>query len=722
MISMRKTKKALLVLSMIGAMVFGSQASAVDTTSTGTIDFTKTGSITVTKYGTTITGNTTDNTPQRGADGTGLLATVDENTYHKVSGVEFTLYKIADDNAVKAYYNGTDATEYVLSEIDDTALNNNKTWKVTHGDDSFTSATVAPTETAKTVDGVVKFNNLGIGIYVLVETSAPAQITTPYAIPCLVSIPMVNTETSNNDASTWNYDIYVYPKNHIKPATVELTKYGKKGSAARSELQGVTFELKQYNTSSEKWVNVTKDDKGAETTIFSNLVTDENGKLKLENLPSGVPQTQYRLREVSAPDGYIVNSNPLYFTIDTNGIVTWNAANDPKFANINDMAVATGSETADLKIDLTNEMPDLIKKVKKNPVPASGEWVEDTQYRMDQTIKYRLSVYVPKDVNDMDTFEIVDMPQKGIKDIISAEVTVTTANGVTLSKTADYTIEEYTGSKPNNGTGFKIVLTEAGKKKIIQTTEDGNTITKGQDIYIEYTAQFTGANTVIEGDGNGNTARLTYSKNTKVPDKTSKNYNIEDQARVYTYQLQITKHKDKLDGDPIENVEFELYYSNDGKVTGNAVKVVGTKGKYHIQTPLEANGDTTLVTDKDGKIIIQGLEDGTYFLKEIKTVEGYNLLSEEFEVSVDKYKDIHANWTDNHAAAFSGTTKTGHVYTTSTSIAPENEKTFDIVNKKGFVLPQTGSMGTILFGLVGVLLVLGGLFLLFGGRKKHSAL
>ena len=40
------------------------------------------------------------------------------------------------------------------------------------------------------------------------------------------------------------------------------------------------------------------------------------------------------------------------------------------------------------------------------------------------------------------------------------------------------------------------------------------------------------------------------------------------------------------------------------------------------------------------------------------------------------------------------------------------------MNKKGFTLPRTGSMGYLLFCTVGILLIGGGAMLLFGGRKK----
>ena len=44
--------------------------------------------------------------------------------------------------------------------------------------------------------------------------------------------------------------------------------------------------------------------------------------------------------------------------------------------------------------------------------------------------------------------------------------------------------------------------------------------------------------------------------------------------------------------------------------------------------------------------------------------------------------------------------------------------TSNIINKSGFVLPQTGGMGYLLFCAVGIALIGGGAMLIFGGRKK----
>ena len=77
-----------------------------------------------------------------------------------------------------------------------------------------------------------------------------------------------------------------------------------------------------------------------------------------------------------------------------------------------------------------------------------------------------------------------------------------------------------------------------------------------------------------------------------------------------TAKIEITK-LDKSTGKKLEGVEFNL---------------------------LNATQDTViqkLVTDKNGKIILNKLEPGAYYLQEVKTLEGYNLNSNLIEIDLE---------------------------------------------------------------------------------------
>lgn len=664
-----------MVMAMLPCVAFAAS------TDPALIDKTKTGSITVTKYA-----NTNSSAIKGDATGTQSDQPTDPN-YKTLQGAEFVLVKIYDADTVMEYYNGTADT---LSLETTKLVKNDSGWNY-NGTAVESSDVLSGTTNA---NGEFTFDGLSVGIYILRETTAPDQITAPLAEDSLISIPMVNTATSNNNGNAkWIYDVNVYPKNHESTGTVELTKVQQNGS---TPLEGVTFslyKLKDDNT----WEAVSKTPNNNGTPDPLTLMTNANGKMMLENLPSGLNGTQYKLVEISAPNGYIVNQTPLYFKVNKDNTITWNASSGETYNNTNEGVLEAVQKTGDattLQIKLRNELPSLIKEVHEN---GSGTgWKNDEQYRLDDEITYRLIAYVPNNVAELSTYEIKDIPQIGIIDS-DTDADYTVSYGATPNAcnnyldTTGYTREKILAGG-YNGQGFKLTLTSGGK-----------TATAGKYIQIVYKAHMN-SNAVIAGIGNGNTATLTYSKYIGVTDTTT--YTIKDEARVYTYQYQITKRKDTTSGDVIPNVEFELL---DASKNTMSVKALTNPGEYRLALADEA-GIKTLTTANGGTILIKGLENGTYYLKETKTINGYNLLSEPFEITVNVTE--RTTWTPGTGF---NVVKT---YGSTTYTILDAKGTSTIINKKGFVLPQTGGMGYLLFCAVGILLIGGGAALIFGGRKK----
>ena len=696
-VGFKKIAALLLMLALILTVV---PCVASATTGSPVIDTTEKGSITVTKYATIATLSGTTPTHKGNATGTQSDALgAGDTDYTPLKGATFKLFKIADADAVMAYYNGTSTTTYSLEQFD----------YQDDGTASYNGMVISDTNilTGETTgNGTFKFDNLPVGIYILKEVTAPAQITTPLAEDSLISIPMVNTATSNNnDNAEWMYDVYVYPKNHASTGTVELTKVDQNNAPLENVV--VVFELykkeflKNGLFATEVWkpVTVTTDNTGTSTQL-----TLTNGKLTVANLPSGLYGTQYKLVEVSASNGYIVNKTPLYFKVNTDNTISWNDETTGECVNQNSGVTAhdDSTDTTKLSITLRNELPSLTKQVKEN---GGGDWKTDEQYRLDDEITYRLTVYVPNNVAELGTFEIKDVPQCGITDSgDSGDYTVTYGNSADACNnplTADkYTLTKIEASG-NNGQGFKLELKDAGKG-----------VVAGKFVQIVYKARMN-ANAVIAGIGNGNTATLTYSKSTG--DGTG-NYTITDEARVYTYQFQITKYKDSVaeanklkDG---EWVEFQLLDTDK-----NPMKVVKlAEGEYRLA--IDTDSDTVkldkMVTNTSSTILICGLENGTYYLKETKTIANYNLLSKPFEFKVEVTETT--TWTEDGSFTPDGSIVKTYQSTTYTLTDPTGIAT--IINKKGFVLPQTGGMGYLLFCTVGIVLIAGGAMLIFGGRKK----
>ena len=662
------------------------------------IDFSKTdGSITVTKYA-----NISTTAPKGVATGTADDQPGIDPSYTPLNGAKFVLFQIAGKDAVKDYYNGTNDTAYTLAAgrfvyTDETTATYDGVAAV-HMGTLTTSGTGADA-------GKCKFSNLPVGIYVLKEITAPDQITTPLAEDSLISIPMVNTATSSNNGNAkWIYNVFVYPKNHESTGTVELTKVDQNNV----RLANVVFELykKEFLSNGElttdPWelVTTTTDNNGTPTTLT--LQTNAAGQITLANLPANLYGTQYKLVEVykagTSPEGYIINSNPLYFKVNKDNTMSWNAPTGEKGdCNNTNTGVTATAITTDPKLSITlrNELPSLTKAVQEN---GGSSWKTDEQYRLDDEITYRLIAYVPNNITEI-SYAIKDMPEVGITDSgDSGDYTVTygaTADTCTTALTSDKYDWSSIGASGSNGQGFMLELT------------DGTVA--GKFIKIVYKAHMN-ANAVIAGNGNGNTATLTYSKYIGGPDTTT--YDIKDEARVYTYQYKITKYKDSVDdANKIGGVQFELLDSSSHTMS---VFALPDPGVYRLALAGET-GTTTLTTAADGTILVKGLENGTYYLKETKTIDGYNLLGEPFEIVLNVTETT--TWTPG-----SGFTATGEVIKTYGSTGytvTDAMGTSTIINKKGFVLPQTGGMGYLLFCTAGIILVAGGTLLLFSGRKKR---
>lgn len=706
----RKIQKTLAWLLMLALVVtvlpFGALAAAPEDKTI--IDTTKPGSITVTKYQTVNI--STGSTPTHTGNATGTTNdAVTDTSYKPLNGATFKLFKIADATAVEKYYNGMDNAAYTLKD----AANNDR---FVYDSDTDTAtfdgqpATLIDTKTTAGTDvnaGKCTFPGLSVGIYVLKEVTAPDQITTPLAETCLISIPMVNTATSSNNGNAeWMYDVHVYPKNHESTGTLELTKWDQNDAV----LNDVVFQLykKEFlsdgSLTTEDWEEVTSTSTDGTTETFLTLTTGADGKITLANLPANLYGTQYKLVEVSAPNGFIVNQTPLYFKVTTDNKITWNAVSGEKgdCNNLNTGVVddQTVQDGANLFITLRNEQPSLTKHVQEN---GGDTWETDEQYRLDDTITYQLTIYVPRNVSELNTFIIADMPDAGINDDInSIQVSYVKDETTHTLTTASNAFTATETSANGKGKGFTLTFNDTVKGDIA-----------GQTITVTYTAKFTDK-AVIAGDGNGNTATLTYSKFIGGSDD---KYAITDEARVYTYQYQITKYKDSVaSGNGIGSVEFKLLDKTSPENVLNVVRL--EDGVYRLALAGETTGTTdTMVTKSDGTILIKGLENETYYLKETKTIDGYNLLSKPFEIKLDVTRTT--TWSkDGDYKADSQVVKAYSAADTTTFNPTNAMGTGTIVNKKGFVLPQTGSMGYLLFCAVGIVLIAGGTMLIFGGRKK----
>ena len=90
------------------------------------------------------------------------------------------------------------------------------------------------------------------------------------------------------------------------------------------------------------------------------------------------------------------------------------------------------------------------------------------------------------------------------------------------------------------------------------------------------------------------------------------------------------------------------------------------------------------MTDASSAVVYSLDKDSTYYLRETKAPDGYNLLEKEIEVHLNETNSI------------------------------------DVVNNSGSILPSTGGIGTTIFYIVGGALVLGAVVVLIARRRVRN--
>lgn len=648
-------------------------------------DTTKKGSITIHKF----EYNPSSGAPSQqgtGAEGEGAPAGATP-----LDGVTFEIYQVQSQTWLESYYGGqVTASSQDFSKMDasDYYTKNSTTGAITVNSGATKVATVTTT-TTETDKGVAKKDGLALGLYLVVETKAPDKVTSP-ADPFLVSVPM--TRIADNDTTNkltdWIYDVHVYPKNSTTYGQVTIEKKGYTGGGTGVALEGVQFKLQKQNGAD--WTDITANDSNGSTY---NLTTDINGKITI----AGLSQGEYRIFEdaysnTSANKGYILDAEYHTFTVQKDGKIQ-----------------VDGNVSANATIQVANHRPDMKKEVKKG-----DSWAQDAPYGVGDTVPYKITIEVPKNIDKLSTFTVTDTPTGLTDNVSSIEVKDDTTD---LTKNTHYTVAD-------NGNGFTITFTPAEMAAYA-----------GEKLVITYTATVSN-DAVVGGKGNSNNAKLTYTNKINTHDSPAapSTNTIEDSAVMYSFGIKVVKTAEN-GTTALPGVVFDLYReAKTGEtsiVDAETVKKAGldsTKSWILVKSGLTTNASGIIDTSDSTNATnyTHGLANGDYYLVETKTVDGYNLLTKPVEVKLDV--TATTTWQKTNVYDASGNlvkhgtvTKTTFTHTSNNGDATKTELAVaKVINRKGFTLPVTGGFGTLLFSGIGVLLVLAGVGVLFSLKKKTN--
>lgn len=289
--------------------------------------------------------------------------------------------------------------------------------------------------------------------------------------------------------------------------------------------------------------------------------------------------------------------------------------------------------------------------------------------------------------------------------------------------------------------GDSIATTGYTVSSIVDTTDGGKSFTvtfenlkaiegiAGKTITVSYQAKVT-EDAIASEDGTvdsvNNNVKLDYSNN---PNDNTSTGEIDDDVKVFTFQLEGTKVNDKEQTDTLEGAEFMLYKTvKDSNPEQKEYAVIDSTGKITkwntlsdeaVKEYLDAKDSVdyvgpnyTITSNDDGKFNVTGLGDGTYFLKETKAPEGYIAPNDPFKIEITSKQSNNMMDTltiklDGKQVEGGGNPSTGIV-------------TGTFVNTSSMTLPETGGMGTTMLYVIGGVLLVGSAILLITKKRMSN--
>ena len=261
------------------------------------------------------------------------------------------------------------------------------------------------------------------------------------------------------------------------------------------------------------------------------------------------------------------------------------------------------------------------------------------------------------------------------------------ANGTVVDDPNNYLVSVQIGETP--ATEQKAQLSGNGKRTMLldlsQWIRD-NQGSNGQTFTVKYYAKVN-STAVVETK---NSAKLEYGND---PHNTT--MTTPSEAKTPTYPVQIHKFARGEEKGYLAGATFRLYKTEqDAKDNKNAIAVTGSAGSYTVAEDQKNTKTYDMISVGSAvtegiNLKLNGLKAGDYWLVETEAPDGYNGITAPIKITIAKSADGDVN-----------------NWTISKDSENVSDKIIKIANTTGTILPGTGGMGTILFTVVGIALVL----------------
>ena len=314
----------------------------------------------------------------------------------------------------------------------------------------------------------------------------------------------------------------------------------------------------------------------------------------------------------------------------------------------------------------------------KGEAPSIAKTANTETVEIGQVVTYTITGTIPDTTGYADyTYKIHDTLTKGLDFVKDAD-------GTAVDAPAAYPVSVQIGE--DLATTKTAALSGEGNRTMELNLSEwiiANQAQKGQGFTVTYYAKVN-ANAVVTEK---NSASLEYGN---APDNITTT--TPSEVKTPTYPLQIRKFARGDEQNFLDGATFRLYTSEeDAKGDKNPIGVKGTDGNYTVDKTSQSFDMVSVKTEvaTGMNLKLNGLAAGTYWLVETKAPQGYNGITAPIKITITKSGDAEVdNWK------------------ISKDDVDVDDKIIDIENSTGTILPGTGGMGTILFTVVGIALVL----------------
>ena len=591
------------------------------------------------------------------------------------------------------------------------------------------------------------------------------------------------TESANDQHPDYNLTMVLYGFDKVKAADL-LSAIGLTDGAGRYTNADNTDKLdsSKYYYTSDTLNKALSDSLNANSTTVKDALekymsefggtamplTNENGKTIVRNLPVGL----YLLVETKVPEMVTSTTNPFFVSLPMTTVSGDANSASPEgghFWNY-DVVVYPKNETGIPSLEKT------VREAKKDTGNNNGSDVITDGFGHNATasagdvMEYQIISTLPtitSNATALTVYNFYDTLAEGLsynKTLKDVKIEIFTDKDCT-DKVASWDMDsgKFGVSYSSDDRHMTVDISKAGLDEINGRTENVNgSLYMGYSNYtvrLTYTATVNSNASVVFGEnGNENQVVLTWKR-------TSSDYydTLISDAHVYSFGIDLTKVFSEADSEIAEDtgmfkhVKFKIWNETDGywvTATRN-----DAEGVYYVTGHVTEEADATVfypVTSDGsfGKIIVKGMEDDEYILKEIETANGYTLLKDAIHVVIttaddasrpcteytkdilgvlqndphyafDGDYDLHLAGIPQQALIYNYLTASATVDGNAVQMRSDNgsanaEAPLTVVNTAGFDLPQTGDHGTWVYGVIGITLMAGALVVMILTFKKKE--